>query len=626
MKQPSELEAQEVANSFRPNLRPILFTLGANLAMAILLLGVPYWRGREIARAERPAFARFTQCLLGGEIPSRPGLGLPDQERDHYASNVLFASSQWPLGCRKRLHELAAPDAIFLWPAVKEAGVDVRAVVKLLDGELAMLHRARRMGSARVPSRPLLALAKLQAALTLMAKAAGAEADIDDYALRFKEPAKLSPPARLPLMAAETSTLDLLVVASTLEAVALDGRGASWLRVDAGKIDRDRVKRTSLVRAVVRAGSDPYLVWATPQARCLERDDHCARRATGLAAYDKGGVELPTPQWLAGHPAQRVDRSLRVDPAGRVDLLALTQDGSGIELRRFRLDKTVKPVADAPPVQPEQSWPVAAACAGCSAVLTNNESPGVVYAGALYGQVTAHVVHVAPVASDITLPQVPGEAPWVLSCTAADVHWVAYGSHDGYRVARLAADGGVVASDIVAQTVDAPLHAENAALDRVRLSCDGHGSQLWTLGADATLGMTTCSADGHCAARTQLGEQVASFSALTLSNSTLVAWSGTGSAREIRVLRTDLQGKVQAPAQTPATCWDPFGGFCGVPVLAHDGARVVLAAREGNDLLAIESTDGGEHFVALQGVQVSRALDTSAHDPLQQHRIRKGID
>jgi hypothetical protein len=170
------------------------------------------------------------------------------------------------------------------------------------------------------------------------------------------------------------------------------------------------------------------------------------------------------------------------------------------------------------------------------------------------------------------------------------------------------------------------------------LLCDERGAQLVTLRTDTSLWLTACHADASCATPRQLATNVASFAALTASTTSptgatataastiLVAWSGTGNAREIRIVRTDELGTPQGPALTPATCWDPFGGFCGVPTLIQDGSRIVLGAREGSDLLAIESSDSGQHFVTLSGVQVGRALDDSAHDPLQQHRIRKGID
>jgi hypothetical protein len=623
---PSDVEAKQIASSFRPNFRPLLYTLLANFVMAVVLLGLPYARGRSIARAQRPAFAHFAQCLLGGELDPQPGLSLPDHERDHFASNVLFAPSNWPLLCRASLHELAPPDATFLWPSVKEAGVDLRAIVKLFDGELAMLHRARSLGSARVPSRPLLALAKLQAGLTLMAKATNLDADIDNYAVRFRKPARLASPARLPLMAAETATLDLWSAGGNLEAIALDGRGASWLRVDAGKIDRDRIKRTSLVRSVLRSGNEPYVVWAMPQARCQERDDRCARRATGVAAYDKGGTELPTPSWLAGHPAQRPDRALHIEPGGRVDLLALSQDGAGLEVRRFRIDQHVKPLPDAPPLQPEQTWIVPDAPAASAAVLGAGEMPFVAFAQEQAGQISARLVHVALSSPPIVLPTVNGQTPWLFACTAPHAQWVAYGSQSSRQLVFVSTDGSVTAAGAADEQIETPLHADNPALDQVKLLCDEHGARLLTRRADATLWLTVCAADGRCAPPQHLAEQVASFSALMFDATTLVALSGTGNAREIRVLHTDETGRPQGLAATPATCWDPFGGFCGVPTLTRDGERVVLGAREGSDLLAIESSDGGQHFVTLSGVQVGRALNDSAHDPLQQHRIRKGIE
>jgi hypothetical protein len=43
--------------------------------------------------------------------------------------------------------------------------------------------------------------------------------------------------------------------------------------------------------------------------------------------------------------------------------------------------------------------------------------------------------------------------------------------------------------------------------------------------------------------------------------------------------------------------------MCGVPVLARLGSRIVLGAREGTDLLALESPDEGATWEPLRGIR-----------------------
>ncbi|HEY2736644.1 MAG TPA: hypothetical protein VGI70_21740, partial [Polyangiales bacterium] len=313
MSNASELENARLASTFRPNRRPLFIALLVNGVLSALLLGVPYWRGRQLAQEERRDFVQFARCLIGGEMAPEPGLSIPRGDRDHFAGKFLFARADWPLLCRPALQRLAPPDAFFLWPSVKQAGADLRAAVTAVDRELTLLDTRRKHARERVPERPLAALKLLQGATVLYAREAGADADLDNDAIRYQHAvAALAAPARLPLMAGNGS-LDVWSSGLALEAVALDGRGLSYVHVEGGKIDRDRVQRTSFLRGVVRAGSTPYLVWAMPDARCDDREDHCAGRPTGIARYERGATKLGDPTWkLSGHPAGRIDRVLQI--------------------------------------------------------------------------------------------------------------------------------------------------------------------------------------------------------------------------------------------------------------------------------------------------------------------------
>jgi hypothetical protein len=77
-------------------------------------------------------------------------------------------------------------------------------------------------------------------------------------------------------------------------------------------------------------------------------------------------------------------------------------------------------------------------------------------------------------------------------------------------------------------------------------------------------------------------------------------------------------------ARAPYACWDPPAGLCGRPTLAVLGSRVLLAAREGSDLLVLESSDQGKAFAPLESL-LGDAPTGSTSQPMDQHRLRKGL-
>jgi hypothetical protein len=455
MRDVSELEAERVASSFRPNRKPLIVTVVANAVMALVLLGIPYLRGRSQAYEARATFGDLSRCLMGGEIAKQPGLSLPQGDREHFAGKVMLAGPDWPLSCQPVLQKLAPEKAIFLWPSVKQAGMDLRAAVELAQTELTSLDKRRKQGLSRVPERVLQALKRVQAATVLLARAGGADAGIDNDAIAWDKPALLAQPARLPLMASDEATLDLYSTGTALEALALDGRGVSYLRVADGKVDRERVKRTSFVRGALRSGSEVYLVWAMPDARCGEREDQCAGRPTGLAPYDKGAAALREPKWkIAGHPAGRVDRVLQLTAASQVWMLARGSRDGGAALLRFEL--------------PQQELPEIAKEGGAHSIdeterievsapapaLATSLIPGVEPAAALVvhtdaadaEKLAAAVVWGDPKRAPTPLPGATGEHPWTLGCKAASGLTLAYGSDRQLRVAQVATGPSAVAA------------------------------------------------------------------------------------------------------------------------------------------------------------------------------------
>jgi hypothetical protein len=628
----SELEAQRLASAFRPNRKPLLITVLANLSMGLFVLGVPYWRGHSLAAAERRDFADFARCLIGGEIAASPGLSLPRGEREHFAAKVMFAKPEWPLACRASLRKLAPPAATFLWLSVKVAGADLRAAVTLVERELTALDARRKLGPGRIPERPLEAIKRLQAATVLYARAAGVDSDIDNDAIRFNRAATgLATPARLPLMAGQSSTLQVWSSELALEALAVDGRGLSYLRVADGKVDRERVRRTSFLRGVLRAGATPYVVWAMPDARCKEREDRCAGRPTGLAPYDRGGNKLTEPVWkLGGHPAGRLDRVMQLSELGRVDLIARAAPEGKLELLRFRLPAAAADSShpQALLLDPSERWPVRTDAGPSSVTLLPGEPSAVLYAVDTPEGVSASLTWGAEHNEPLQLPAASGTGAWALGCTLGETQYLAYGSSNQLRIWRADAVRGNQELAVHDVALLAPLHDDNPALDHVRMLCDaGHAHLLFTT-EHQELELISCDAQSCTAARS-VAKEVAGYSAVTDGDAVVVAFAGMLQAAVVRVLRlerADREATDPARPIAPAACWEPLGGMCGTPTLVRDAQRLVLTAHDGTDLLALESTDHGRTFSTLSGLVVGSTFEPSTTSPLQQHRRRKGLE
>jgi hypothetical protein len=678
----TEQEAKQVASAMRPQRRPLLIALAANLVMSGALLGVPYVRGRILARETREHYVAFVQCIIGGEPAANPGLSLPRGEREHYAAKVLFANSDWPLSCRPALQRLRPPDATFLWPSLKSAGLDLRAAVDLVDKELVTLAKRRAEGTGRVPQKPLDALRRLQAASVLFARAGGAKDDIDNDSIVLSDKVTgLAAPARLPLMIGETHGLLGWSDSGVLELLTFDSHSLAYLRVDGGKVDRQRVRRNSFLRGVSRAGSTAYLAWAMPEAKCNEREDHCAARPTGLARYDKGGSELEEPTWkLPGHPAERLDRSLSISETGRVDFLRRSSARGGIEWIRTHLpllaagtpageqkptrldveaEATVVDLPDEPATKSGASSGAAAAAAVSganradgnnaaapsgtggpeankdkpqpvamvlsSATLVHGEPVSVLRATQTAAGVEASLTLTSQPTRTLSFETVPGEKPWTAACSAGADRFVAYGSSSELRVQHYAE--GPNAQPLVAQHIElgTPLDPEDSGGDRLRLLCEDGRAQLLFVSKDLSLQELSCDSK-RCSDTRVLTKNVAEFDAVRRRGLTMIAYQQGPVAPTIKLLRLDEKGNLAGNPTVVGPCWDPLGGLCGRPILISDPQRTALLTRDGPDVLALETTNDGRTFATLSGIPVNRAPDSGTLTPMQQHRKRKGIE
>jgi hypothetical protein len=452
------------------------------------------------------------------------------------------------------------------------------------------------------------------------------------------------------------------------------------VRVENGKLDRQRLRKTAFLRGVVRAASEPYLVWAMPEARCAERDDHCVNRPTGLTRFDKGSTVLGEPTWkLPGHPAGRLDRSLVISSTGRVDLLSKADAHGGLELVRVRLPNTVSaagaeagaPGSDATPgttepvrLEASETWAIATptmstarrddassapqARASAAPSTAANAVPGADAVASIHSESSATLVAGEPLAvlrasdaadgvaasltwlinpvQSTTLAPAAGSGAWALACSARETRWLAYGSSRELRIsaARLASG----AQALTAQPVDlaAVLDENDGSRDRVRLACSEQGARLFYIDRAQVLSQITCAADS-CEPAREVARDIAQFSVAQRGASSLLAYQAGPSAPTIKLLRLDEHGAALAPPAIVASCWEPLGGMCGIPTLVSANERIVLLARDGPDLLALETGNEGHSFTSLSGFSATnRSFDPGTTSPLEQHRKRKGIE
>jgi hypothetical protein len=161
---------------------------------------------------------------------------------------------------------------------------------------------------------------------------------------------------------------------------------------------------------------------------------------------------------------------------------------------------------------------------------------------------------------------------------------------------------------------------EDPARDSVALACDEAHLVLAGLTADRTLVTLRCDGEScnvpHSVART-----VSEFALALGAGESVVGYTLVDDPR----IRIDSLRDDKPPALLPAACWDPSGGMCGRPSLLYDGTRLLVGAREGADLLMIESEDGGHSFRAMGGLKTGAAVSTDPSAPMDQHRIRKGL-
>lgn len=540
-----ELSLEEEVKALRKGTtkgrRLLLFAFVGHVLILAALVGLPYLRGRHRAQLGKRALARYAACLLGGEAADDPGLALPDESPEHYADEVRRGALR---GCRASLESLAPEDAFWLFPSTRHAESEVRRAVAMATRELDGVGSA---APHRTPERPWLALQRVIAALTLWMEAADVQGNIFDPCVRFPTEAESVRPERVPLQAASSAALQMRTHAEGIALLALDERGISWVRVAAGALDPRRMRREALIRDVRFYAGEPWIIWATPEERC---GSSCAQRTMGVARLEDSTVETPEPRFLRAHPAGSIRTSVQ---ASEDHLWVAARRESGVAVVRFERAVVEEPLPE--DSTDEERVPLAGEVVATARPLRlSHLLRG--SADALWG-------------IDLDNQLVDGSG----GVRASDAMWF---MPAGESVFAGTARGVVHIRGTSTERIGGPLTNPRVAFDNGRVAIAGI--------AEDTLNVIRC--ETTCE-RLSIHD-VTTFRLAFLNDGLVIAHSQGG---EIRVQTWGEEG-LSAPI-VPAPCWSESGGLCAPMVMTSRNGRVVLGGRDGQDLLVVETQDGG---------------------------------
>jgi hypothetical protein len=340
-----------------------------------------------------------------------------------------------------------------------------------------------------------------------------------------------------------------------------------------------------------------------PRARCEERVGGCAHKAMGLAPATVPVLSLPTPRWLAGHPKGRIDRSLARTKSSI--WLAAEASGDATDVRGFARFEPSADIdnADMPPLEAREQL-----CTGVHGDVLLLEQPGLDRVLAL----SAHTQHGKTLLSRIEpraltpLAELEGEgAGWVVGCAREGAVDMVFGNDTQLMLGRLPSEAPPQLSAALALATRHVVHDTDPARDAIQPLCGPQSVIALVRDAEERLLAVHCPlAESACASHV-VAEGVHSFSALAIEGGALVAFAGLGEMAQIRVRSLDERARPVGGERVPAACWSPAGGMCGAPLLTRIGERIVLGAREGADVLALESADGGQRWEPLRGLRRS---------------------
>lgn len=594
----------KLAGTFRPDRRPFLVMVVANVLLATVFLAVPRFREQHRADEARADFAAFAACLYGGQAQPSPGLGLPVGDTAHFAYQALRRGPGWPGHCRDELLAIAPPEVTFLLPSAAVAEREVRRAVDLVRRELERFS-TERAAATRVSTRPLRAVGLLRAALAQMVEGSGADGGVRRDALRFGRDGALPEPTRLPVDASDDAPLYVEARGDGLLAFGLDARGLGVVQLAAGHVAVRRLARPRGVQAVVPGqsaagalrGTIPWLVSLTSEARCLEDPLRCAHRTMGVAPISDAATASPAPLQLAAHPwGGALDDTVRVlsptvaGGAPRLAVLARTGD-AGPELRVFSLDGAQSP---RPPTV-QQPLDVGGEEVRAARLLPDGRAVLLVTAGdALRALVFDAEGRVSRAVGDVAGTR----GAHLRTCVADDAVWVALGSAQQARLVRVLDETApLVVADHLALTGTDELDEARAVL-----RCDARGALLVAPLRAGGARLLACRAANDCrvGALRDLPRTAALDAAREDGHGVIALSVRVG---HVEVVEVDARGRTVGEGVVPAACWDDGTGLCGAPRLAARNGRILLVTREGTDLRALETLDGGASWGALRGLR-----------------------
>ena len=577
--------------------RRYLFALFGNVVLLVVMVGGPFLRGYLRTRSMWRQFGSFAACVYGGTPSEVPALGLPNGSEAHFAARVLQRAPGWPESCQKLLAELTPDQPIFLLPSVKVAEGDIRAAAKLVHNELSAL--GVRVPGERLSTRPLRAIEHLRAALSRHATTAGVLNVPESDAFVLKPGAGLPIATRVPLYASSEARISVWGTDSDFHALAVDMTGVSSVRVWGGGMRQERFPRPRLLEAFLPGVQGGLFVWAMPRARCREKEGGCAHKAMGVAALQLPLDKLPRPRWLGAHPAGRIDRSVWQGPDG----LLVVAEGKEQqrEVRELPLPEAdLADPSEMPPLAPRGVWPHAAA--GDALLLELAGQPNALFVEARpEGTELVRVTH-ERVQSQATLPA--GAEPWLVSTACRGDFSLTFGNDKTLALASLAADGALYVWPAQPIGMHKVVDERDPAHDRVRNLCVPRGRAFAVLRDDKEgLIALECDRESKVCRSHTIANGVYSFAAITVGERILVAYAGARNMAQLRVQTLDARGQTRLAERIPAACWAPSGGLCGTPLLERVGSRLLLGAREGTDMLMLESPDDGASWEPLRGLK-----------------------
>jgi hypothetical protein len=588
--------------------RRFLWALFGNVVLLVVLLGGPFARGILRAHGAWRDFADFGACVYGGKALEGAGLGVPIGSEAHFAARLVKRERGWPDRCLEKLHQILPDQPIFLLPSVKVAENEVRATAELVERELTAV--LVRVPGERMSTRPMRAIEHLRSALSRHALTAGVIDVPAEDAFSLAPQRGLPIPTRVPIYASTDARISLWGADSELSALAIDGTGVSYVHVAQGSMSQTRLSRPKLLEGFLPSDGGGLFVWAMSRARCRERKEGCANKTLGVAQFTPPLSELPLPRWIGAHPAGRIDRNVWI--AGTRLLVVAEASEQRRALREFSLpgEPVDKASSELPPLPALHNG--LALSADDSWLFTQAGEPALLIAARPEGQ--SELLRVGAAGAE-KLAQIEGPAAqssWLHGRECPDGVALAFGNEQKLLIARLSPEGVLSVWPALPVGLMDVVHDRDPKHDRVQNLCL-HGGHALTFvrSSDDKLQAIACQAGAARCSVTLVATNVVSFAALSLEpelkknakERALVAYAGSKNLAQIQLRELDALVALRGEPRIAAACWAPLGGLCGTPLLDRVGSRVLLGAREGTDILMLESPDEGVSWEPLRGLK-----------------------